>query len=439
MTRLHPAHLVAVLALALHRAPAQADAIATPPGERWILSSPAACPGVDGPLPTYEHALRERVDAAMKRLGRTPRVFKTRAALLDALHRDPPRGWLFLLLSGHGKEIRGDEASQVCLGEGNGPGDWLDINHELLPAMPASLAGAVIVLDSCNSAQVDPHLAVIPSTIISASPYVIDTRAQFGAMIIDSFAAARDENCNNVFDDDDLFAGMMSRLRATLSLVAFEAWPKLRRNAPSPVPLAIPARPSSRCAALAATASAVSSRDLPPALVAQRNVQGELARGQVKLPALEHDFFVVADGSDASEASLARSVAGAAGLVEISRVTTQRLEALAATTTFADIYRLELSLGWMRVWRLRDRALVSVVRIANAACGVPSRTVLSRAELVIPETERLPEVAPRYSQARRYLRDVRNSPLEAATACFEAEGQCFLAPAKRLQQEECSP
>jgi len=423
--------VVALVALALgYSALSRASGdLLDPAGELWIVSSPAQCPGVDGTLFDYEGVIHAHVTSVMDSLARKPRLIDTRAGLLEALQRRALRGWLFLFISGHG--VASDGTSRVCLGDGSRPGDWLDIDRDLLPALPTSLSGAVVVLDSCSSAHVDPRLARIPTTIISASPYVVDASALFGTTILASLSAAIDDNCNGVFDDDDLFSGATHRLSAALSFVAFEAWPKLRRNAPSPLPLPVRARPSSRCVALASTAETVPAAVLPTALVNQRGAQAALARGKIALPRLDHDFFVVADGADPNEARILRSVATTAGLGEIHGVDATQAVALAATTTFADIYKLEPSFGWLRTWRLRDGSLVSVVRMRSAACGLPSRTVLSGPELVVPG------LTPRYSQAVRYLRDVQGSPPGPATACFEPEGQCFVASPRPLQLGEC--
>jgi hypothetical protein len=403
---------------------------AAPTGEIWMIASPAVCQGVERPLGDYEQPIAERASATMATLGRQPRWFTTRAALLDALAHRTAGGWLLLFISGHGSASTG--SSRVCIGDGTGPGDWLDIDDELLPALPPALGGAVIVLDSCSSAHVDPRRARIPTAILSASPYAIEPGALFGATVLDALAAASDDNCNGVFDDDDLFAGLARRLAGQPSLVAFEAWPKLRRNAPSPVPVAVRAQSPNRCAAMVATAEAVPASDLPEALVAQRRAQAAQAAGQAMLPALGHDFFVVAPGADPRDAAGLRTAARAAGLEELGRISPSAAAALAGTMAFAEIYRLELSFGWLRTWRLRDGLLVSVVPLAKAACGIPSRTAVSGADLEIPG------LTPRYSQADRYLREVSGTPSGPATACFESEGQCFVAPASRLTKG-CDP
>jgi hypothetical protein len=395
------------------------------------VTSPAECDGAAGTLVDYERSIAGQVDAAMAQLGRTVRRFATREALLTGLRDAAPRGWLFLFISGHGLGDAG--GSRACIGQADRRGEWLDINKDLLPALPASLAGAVIVLDSCSSAHVDPTVARIPTAIVSASPYVVDTGALFGATVLASLAAASDENCNGVFDDDDLFAGLSHRLQSSLSLTAFEAWPKLRRNAPSPVPLPVRARPSERCAALWQSVDAIPHGQLPEELVQQRGVQAALARGQVTLPRLDHDFFVIADGASATDAKPVRAAAQARGLVELRGVAAAQAAALAQSTSFADIYRLDPAFGWLQTWRLRDGLLIAVARLTRPGCGMPSRTVASDTQLVVPG------VPPRYSQADRYLRDARGSPSAPAKACFEPEGQCFDAPESRKRKEDCEP
>jgi hypothetical protein len=405
--------------------------VSDPPGALWVVMSPAECEGVSGSLFSYARSLHVQLDDAMKRLGRTPRQISTRAALLSALHNDAPRGWLFLFISGHGIGEGGN--SRVCVGTGDEPGEWLDINRELLPALPGSLSGAVIVLDSCSSAHVDARLAHIPVALVSASPYEIEMGALFGGTVLSSLAAASDDNCNGVFDDDDLFAGLNHRLQSSMSLTAFEAWPKLRRNAPSPVPLPVRARSSSRCASLWTTANTVPDDAIPRALVEQRGVQTALARGQLRLPRLDRDFFVIADDSTAGNAREVRRAALAAGLVELSGLDATRAAAIAATISFAEIYLLEPAYGWLKMWRLRDGSLTGVVRLAKARCGMPSRTAAVDMELVVPGAK------PRYTRADRHLRAVRSTPPGGAAACFEPEGQCFVAPAPRKKAKECEP
>jgi hypothetical protein len=403
---------------------------AAPPGEIWAVASPAVCPGVEGRLDRYEEGIAKSVAATLAALGQQPRWFTTRTELLAALAHHRSGGWLLLFISGHGSASTG--SSRVCIGDGNGPGEWLDIDGELLPALPPALAGAVIVLDSCSSAHVDPRRARIPTAILSASPYAIETNALFGATVLDALATASDDNCNGVFDDDDLFAGLIRRLAGQLSLVAFEAWPKLRRNAPSPLPIAVRAQSPGRCAARVTTADAVPVSDLPGELVAQRRAQAALATGKPALPVLKHDFFVVAPGATPGNSAVVRAAARAAGLQELGRISATAARALAGTTTFAEIYQFELSFGWLRTWRLRDGLLMSVVRLANAVCGMPSRTVMSRTDLEIPG------LTPRYSQAQRYLREAPSTPSGPATACFESEGQCFVAPASSFTKG-CGP
>lgn len=424
------AWLCAVVGVALARAAPSEAAGEAPRGEIWVVMSPAACPGAGGVLIDYERSIQTQLDAAMTRLGAQARRFQTRAALLDALHNQPPSGWLLLFFSGHGTADGGP--SRVCIGDRDHRGEWLDINRELLPALPASLGGAVIVLDNCSSAHVDPRIARVPTAIVSASPYQIDTGALFGATLLATLAAARDDNCNGVFDDDDLFAGLNHRLQASLTLTSFEAWPKLRRNAPSAVPLPVRAQPSPRCAALWATATAVPEAALPRPLAAQRQVQAALAGGQLVLPRLDRDFFVIADGADAADARTARDAAVKAGLIELIGVDAAHAAALAATTSFAEIYRLDPALGWLQTWRLRDGLLVGVARLAKARCGMPSRAMASDIEYYVPN------VKPRYERADRYLREVAGA-VHAPHACFESEGQCFDAPVERKQAKECEP
>jgi hypothetical protein len=413
--------MIVLVGLALGSAAPASGQPADPPGELWIVASPATCHAGE-PLDGYVRQVREQVDAAMRRLQRTPRMIATRAELLAALGTRP-HGWLFLFLSGHGT---GDGGSRVCMGDGEG--EWLDINRDLLPALPATLSGAVIVLDSCSSAHVDPRLARIPTAILSASPNIVESGALFGAMVLASLGAASDENCSGAFDDDDLFTGLTRRLQSSLSLVKFAAWPKLRRNAPSPVPIAVRARSPGRCTELARRAAAIPPQALPGPLARQRDIQAALAHGGPALPHLDHDFFIAPDPDSAA----VRAAAIAAGLVALP-LGRDAATALAATTSFAEIYRFELSFGWLRTWRLRDDALVSVVHADQPACGIPSRTVASDLEVISGD------VTPRYSQADRYLRDVRSAPPGGALACFESEGQCFNAPAARTYRKGCEP
>lgn len=435
---------VAVLALGIssvggarYEAAARDDdraGIAEPDGELWIAASPAACSEREDRLSEYESEIRARASAAMSRLSRVPRMITSRADLRAAvrdLQRRRTCGWLLVFFSGHGAIL--DGRSHVCLGTDSGLGEWLDIEGEFLPALPASLGGAVIILDACSSAQVDARRASIPVTIISASPDRVDTNALFGATVLDSMVDGRDENCNGVFDDDDLFIGLTHRLRAALSLVAFNAWPKLRRNAPSPLPLPLPARNLERCAESVTVAAAMRSAVLPRALIEQRTVQRAIARGNTLLPRLDHDFFVIAAGADPDVADRLRVLATSAGLEEIRGLDAGQASTLASRITFTEIYQLEPSLGWLRTWRLRDRTLLSVFRLSMAACGIPSRVLPSHPDRINPY------LPPRYSRAVRYLRGVHGDPPGPATVCFEAEGQCFIEPSTRETGEECRP
>jgi hypothetical protein len=319
-------------------------------------------------LTPYEKEVREQASAALKQLSRTARTIETRRELSDALaglERRRERGWLLLFFSGHGAIERG--VSQLCLADGNGAGKWLDIDQELLRALPKSLSGAVIVLDACSSANVDPHLAAIPTAVISASPYLVEPSALFGSMILSSLSAARDENCNGIFDDEDLFAGMTHRLRARLSTASLEVRPKLRRNAPSPLPIPVPARSSARCTQVATAAAAVASvAGLPEPLVEQRRVQDYLARGSRVLPRLDHDFFVVS-GSSAAAVDRVRQLAKTTNLTELQGLTASQA-ALAAGLAAA---RRPVAVG-RTAHRSRRRNAVENGSIAQRA-GQPAR------------------------------------------------------------------
>ena len=289
-----------------------------------------------------------------------------------------------------------------------------------------TVRGAVFVVNACESAAVDPRLSrAIPLSIISASPFVVRADSLLGAYLTEAIARAIDDpSCDGLVTDEELFSELLAIWRERVPLSANPAFPKLRRQATSHIPL--PFRPRGRPECVEPQRKI---RELVAAHGAAWGELGSALRRQVDLadgklpakgqgPALPHtslDFFIVRAGrqTDAKAMeSLRRSAADK--LAELPTADPDAARAIARFAIFAEVYELALDCGWVTIRRLRDDAVVAVRELADIAQALPSRRGLSWPRTLgdLPRS--------------RVVGTTASAGDGVASICFEERGQCFL-------------
>lgn len=408
------------------------------PGANVVVTDASACPDSGGSLALYQQTIGSAAESTYRRLATPMRALgdPDKETLSKALEGN--EGWLFLFYSGHGRRV-GDGGSEVCLG-GPEKAQWTSVD-ELLSSLPSSLRGAVVVLNACSSAYVDARLArerQLPLSVISASPYVIDKTALFGEAVLQALESVDDENCDGAITDEELFHELQLVLRRKFPLATHEAFPKLRRQAPSPIPLPVPVRPDERCERIRARVVAMVEGDARwSALRAPLKAQLALATGSAALPRLDVDYFVLNSSADADPGQVAaiRSAALASGLSEVVDGDLAKIRELASVVSFADFFQLDIDWNWLRVTRLRDGSRQATRPLEEAASVLPNRCTVSR-RFGLEESRMARYDVATTSGTTMALRFVREAGRDRSdpVPCYEVEGQCFLAP----EAERCT-
>lgn len=345
-------------------------------------------------------------------------------ALRDAFGR-ATGPWLLFVHSGHGMVADDAARSTLCLRDGTS--DVLkpiDDLYRYLPAM--NVRGAVFVVNACESAAVDPRLAgQIPLSIISASPFVVRADSLLGSYLTEALARAmEDPSCDGLVTDEELFSELLAIWRERVPLSANPAFPKLRRQATSHIPLPFHPRGRPECVEpqrqirRLVTAHGAAWGELGVAL--QRQV--DLADGNRPtgvpgpvLPQTSRDFFVVRTGREVdAQAAMELKRSAATVLTELPTTDPEAVRAIARFAIFAEVYELMLDCGWVTIRRLRDGAVIGVRELADIAQALPSRRGMSW-----PRT--LGDL-PR----NRVVGTTASKDDGVASICFEERGQCFL-------------
>lgn len=363
------------------------------------------------------HADERLLDVAARDLGLLTADLPTSA--WRAGEGLPRAGFLAAVMAGHG--LNGMGAASICVEaqpwSPSGLGLGID---ELSEALPPTLSGAVLIVNACRSAQVDPRRAKVPLSVISASPFTVRTDAMFGSTLPEALrTAASDPNCDGLVTDQELFDGLTLLLRQRPPLSDRPAFPKLRRNATSEIPLPITPTPTEACRRERTDLEgwielhAPNLGELGKALMTQSALaRGLQARRSVPLPKADHDYFVI-DIADGGEANRVRHFLQRSGLRELPVQALDRADRLARYVIFADILRVREYCGWLYLSRLKDDAL-----LATAAVGEALR---------LPGRQRI-EFAASSKQPVYWRSGVVDDHTLVATPCFSGSGQCFEMP-----------
>lgn len=330
----------------------------------------------------------------------------------------PGSGFLMAILAGHAAP--GISAASVCIDAQPWTPDGLALPIDgLTNALPATLSGAVLIVNACRSAQVDPRGSKVPLSVISASPFTVRTDAMFGSTLpLALLSAANDPNCDGLVTDQELFDSLTLLLRQSPPLSDRPAFPKLRRNATSEIPLPVTPTPTTACRRargelevwIEAHRSALG--ELGEAL----SIQAELARlppGRcARLPKADHDYFVI-EVADPDEAHRAQGSLEASGLLPLPSEALDHAQRLAEYMIFADIFKVREQCGWLYVRRLKDDALLTTTPV-----GAPLR---------VPGRQRI-EFAASDKHPVYWRSGVVDDHDLSATPCFSSAGQCFEMP-----------
>lgn len=336
-------------------------------------------------------------------------------------------GFFLLSYTGHGvREQSGP--SQLCLRPAAAPKscpelsrarDRFSWNECVLKTLPSSLSGATFIVDACQSAQVDPTLAGVPTSVISSSPYVVDADSLFGDRLALALRqAASDPNCDGLVTDQELFDALLANVSTEVSTAERRAYPKLRRNATSHLPLPIAPTRRSQCNGERERVRALavrSDRELAAGIDAQLALD-PLSPTHHPLPASAHDYFVLGPGC--REPKAIRAAAREAGLIELPALDAKSAAKVAHFAIFTEIYQISSCDDWSRVTRLRDDALIAVEPTSTLALALPRRRTITD--------------TPVRNLAYCQVRYTRTAPANGNPVhCAEPDGQCFLEPCSK--------
>ena len=235
-----------------------ADASATSAAFRYVLvEGPYVC-STGKPDPDMAATIARDREALLKALGNAATgPLTSRAAVMQAFAARDGRPTV-VLYSGHGRCSRQDPSdptrcapdahSELCLKDGTLAVDTL------IASIQRETPYAVIALDACWSANVDPRLSPVPLAVLSASANAVRTRDSATALgpALTHALTQGDANLDGLVDDDELLCSVLEFLEARCTQVPAGAavperptlvpLPRLRRQAWSPLPVARVAR-----------------------------------------------------------------------------------------------------------------------------------------------------------------------------------------------------
>jgi hypothetical protein len=338
-------------------------------------------------------------------------------------------GWLFVSYTGHGSRSSAGR-SEFCLAPSEAPPargcspsspERLSVNECLLQRLPSTLSGAVVALDACQSAAVDPRFSPVHTSVISSSPYVIDSTSLFGDRLALALReAAQDPNCDGLVTDQEVFDALLLNVYREISVAENRTYPKLRRDSPSHIPLPVKPAPRKECEPIRDElertlkgATTPAWRSLASALRAQLALD-PLSPIKRSLPEDDRDYFILDES--VANATEVREIAVSRGLAEFPDKRLEVAKQVARFATFTEIYLLSGGCEWTRVTRLRDDMLMAVERTEDLALALPLR----RVNTGVPTGEN-GICQYRYSRAAP-------KALDAPVHCADAEGQCFQEP-----------
>jgi hypothetical protein len=358
------------------------------------------------------------------------------------------RGWFWLSYTGHADRdsfgpteicLAPDATSVSC--EGRARTGKVSLDGCLLEQLAPSLSGAVLVVDACQSAQVDPRRSPVPTSIISSSPYVVGSDSLFGDRLAVALSEAMsDPNCDGLVTDQELFDALLRRQQVEASLASRRSFPKLRRNAPSHIPLPVRPRDNDQCGAVRDGIRRLAQHDEPNWKELSTALRAQLAlepfpTAKALLPNSPCDFFIVA--ADASDPAFLKKVAKDAGLCEFPTSDLAAAHRVAKFATFAEVYLLSSRCncgnacpagspppgtpGWSQVVRLRDDYVMAIERDDALAAAIPRRVSVSARTT-------LDESSSNQEEKKCQIRYSGEVPFDnrILVHCSEPDGQCFM-------------
>lgn len=205
-----------------------------------VVTSSASCPrSAPGPLESFVSEDAEHLRSAF---GPKVEVLPdpSPSALRGALEgRTRP---VVLFYSGPGRSSARGTGSELCLSGGR-----TIALVDLALAIPTSARWAVLIINACQSADVDVSHIELPISVISASPELVAER--FGAARRGSFADTvasvirlhADPNHDGILSDQELFTEVAKKLDGDLTVAETPRAPivKLRRQAGSHLPIVL--------------------------------------------------------------------------------------------------------------------------------------------------------------------------------------------------------
>jgi hypothetical protein len=427
----------------------------------FLLTSSAACE--DGRPTSVEAQVSASVAAIRRRFPEAVSLAAGEGKPIGAADGRPvgeaAAGRVLLLFyAGHAESKRdaaGKRETHLCIGKGREVAF-----HELAAWVAAQQpAAALVVIDACESGDVDPSAAlgdvpVPPISVLSASidqttPSLRDPSVYATPLIglidtlLGSEAGARaDRDCDGELSDEELFAALEPELRArswaaiadpTKGPLPLPA-PKLRRNADAPL-LLLPtaAQRLPQCKGLIDAARPAEAR--LGALATALRDPARVTRDHFFLTESNGDPIALAGCGDATPAlapvcaAFAQRLSLVPGLLPMpSAERRASLEALARRSRHADVFAVDVTPPWIQVVRLRDGVVVASTPLDTIAEAVPARAAIVRRSGT--------RVLKRY--AGRVCRSRLDRFAPVAEPCAAETGQCFWLdrePAPR--EDEC--
>jgi hypothetical protein len=344
--------------------------------------------------------------------GPTPMILHDpRAREVETRIRRVGPGPLLLLFIGHGVQYVGADGvkrSALCLADGQ-----LPIEH-ILTWLPTHLSHAVIVLDMCSSAHVDVRRSPVPTSVISATPSLVNTQRSAPLLTGILIEALRHEGdldhpCG-IRSDEELFSfidrqSSVPRIHPLL--------PKLRRNTRHQ--LLLPVRASS--ARNSEQACPVDPYRSEPQLARRIATHASALHRGGSAPRDEGPPLWSLDESATNVASLALRTSA----LTVSRTEAEQLAILIPTL-------LIYAVGYDARTREIDIRRLPGGQWAGRAMGRPERALteatlqqaLASASRIDGDVLYFPEVAPS-------LDDPVGAGL-VASPCHTSKGQCFSIP-----------
>ena len=363
----------------------------------------AECPGtadVSGFVDRQQRRVRDALGSQKLDMA-VPRD-RDRASVKQAL-KEMGGGSRLVIYAGHARVDAGGR-SVVCLADGEVPIEELVRHATSGGNTPEAIT---FVVNACQSAAVNLAGIDVPVSVISASPYDVETDSAFAESTVQALTDSRaDVNCDGRISDQELFDAIVEAPVLVRARSFRPAVPKIRRQAGGELPLPLKPRPSDACRERKAVADLVRSRPLPPALSLQLQdpFNAKVLRADSYV-----NYYVVDDKDGTAAANFIKWLPP-----ELSKLNISVPEAalIARHLTSANVYKFQLTNGWLRIIRLRDGRLLATRRMVE-----------DEVQQALPS--RLKETEARGYRRRQLGRVSSLGPGWCAVPCSEEDGQCF--------------